>query len=114
MKNYESSVDKGANKAPEDENTHGYIPRRCNFKCYKCRYRGICVIPRKIIETEKRVVRNNLFGNTTLLNNKYRLNGFLSIRGYKRRLLRYLNSKKKKSYDKDSEKKCKNGIFTYQ
>jgi len=101
MQNYDSSVDKS--KAPEEETVNGYVPRRCDFKCYRCRYRGICVIPRKIIDAEKRVTRNNLFGNTTLLNNKYRLNGFPAIRGYKKRLLRDLNSKKKKLYDKDSE-----------
>jgi len=104
MQNYESLSDKGVNKAHEEETVNGYVPKKCDLKCYRCRYRGICIIPRKIIETEKRVTRNNLFGNTTLLNNKYRLNGPITIRSYKRKLLRDLNSKKKKPYDKDSEK----------
>jgi len=103
MENYKS-VNKSASKTSDEENVHGYIPRRCDLKCYKCRYQGICVIPRRIIEARRRFLRNNMFGNRILLNNKYRFNDFLPIFGYKKKLLRYLtNLKKKKLYSKDAE-----------
>jgi len=72
------------------------------LKCYKCRYQGICVIPR-IIEARRRFVRNNIFGNMTLLNNKYGFNGFLKVLGFKKKLLRYLTNPKKKLYGRNSD-----------
>jgi len=101
MQNSKSSTEK--TKASHEDTVHGYVPRRCDLKCYKCRYQGICVIPRKIIEAEKRLIRNNLFRNTILLNNKYRFNDFPRILGYKKNLLRYLTNLKKKPYNKDKK-----------
>jgi len=101
MQNYKS-INKNSNKASE-EIVHGYVPRRCNLKCYKCRYQGICVVPRRLIEASKRTIRNNIFRNMSLLNNKYKFNDFLTTLGYKKKLLRYLTNLKKKLYNKDSK-----------
>lgn len=105
MKNYKSvdkGVNKNSNKASNEETVHVYIPRRCDQKCYKCRYQGICIIPR-MIEARKRSIINNILG-MPVLNSKYKPNDFLIILGYKKRLLRYLaNLKKRKLYSKESE-----------
>jgi len=55
-----------------------------------------------LIDTRKRFVRNSIL-RISLSNNRYRLNEFPQIFGYKKKLLRYLvaNLKKKKSYNKD-------------
>jgi len=104
MQNYKSSVDKNSSKVSNEENIHGYIPRRCDLKCYKCRYQGICIIPRRLIEARKRFIRNSIFGNMSLINNKYRFYDFLTFLGYKKKILKYLtNVKKKKFYNKYSE-----------
>jgi len=101
MQNSSSTVDKRSNEASYEENIHGYIPRKCDFKCYKCRYRGTCIISRRLTEARKPFTRNML-ENTFLNNNKYRLNDLPTTLGYKKRLLRHLISLKKKIY-KDSE-----------
>jgi len=103
MQNYESTANKNSNKKSLEENVHGYIPRRCDLKCYKCRYQGICIIPRRIIEARKRFIRNSMLGNKSPLNNRYRLNDFLPIFDYKKKLLRYLTTLKGKLYRKDLE-----------
>jgi len=105
MQNYKSSIKANSNRTSNEENVHGYIPRKCDFRCYKCRYQAKCVIPRRLTEARKRFIGNNVLGNMTPLNNKYRRNVFLPILGYRKRLLRYLliNHKKKKLYNKDSE-----------
>jgi hypothetical protein len=101
MQNYKS-VNKNSNKSSNEGKVHGYIPRSCDLKCYKCQYQGICIIPRRLIKAKKRSIRNSILGNRIPINNKYKLNDFLQIFGYKRKLLRYLaNLKKKKLYNKD-------------
>jgi hypothetical protein len=103
MQSYKSSVNKNSNITSDEENFHRHIQRRCDLKCYKCRYQGICVIPRRLIEAGKRSIRNNIFGNMSLINNKYRFNDFLKILGYKKKILGYLvTNLKKKLYSKDS------------
>jgi len=102
MRNYGSAV-RRSNNAFEKKNVRGYVPRRCDLKCYKCRYQGICVVPRILIEAGKRTIRNNIFRNMSLLDNKYKFNDFPTILGYKKRLLRYLTNLKKKLYNKDKE-----------
>jgi len=103
MKNSKSSGDKSSNNSSNDENIQGYIPRKCDLNCYKCRYQGVCVIPRRLIEERKRFIRNNMLG-LPLTNDKYRLNDFPIILGYKKKFLKYLNNlKKKKHYNKNSE-----------
>jgi len=105
MRNHKPSINRNSSSACEEENIHGYIPRKCDLRCYKCRYQRICIIPRRLIETRKRSIRNNILRNVTPLNNKYGLNDILPILGYKKKLLRYLvaNYKKKKLYGKDSK-----------
>jgi hypothetical protein len=101
MEDYNSSVNKNSSNASR-ENAHGYIPRRCDLNCGRCRYQGICIIPRMLIDTRKRFVRNSILRNRILINNKYRLNDFPQIFGYKKKLFRYLtNLKKKRLYSKD-------------
>ena len=101
MQNYKR-VNKNSNKSSNEGKVNGYIPRNCDLKCYKCRYQGICIIPRMLIDTRKRFVRNSIL-RISLSNNRYRLNEFPQIFGYKKKFLRYLvaNLKKKKSYNKD-------------
>jgi len=94
---------------------HGYIPSKCDLKCYKCRYQGTCIIPRRLIGARRRyafaIENKNLF-----LNRKYGRNSFgsmlLSLEDYRkifrslvagfpyltRKILRY-------------RRKQKNGIF---
>jgi len=93
------------NRTSNEENLYGYIPRKCDLKCYKCRHQGICIVPRGLIEAGKRSIRNNIFRNVTPLNNKYGLKDFLPILGYKKKPLRYpvAYNKKKKLYSKDSK-----------
>jgi hypothetical protein len=96
-------VDKNPSKPLDEKNVHGYLPRRCDLECYKCQYQGICIIPRRLLEAGKRFVGNNRFRNMSSNNNKYGFNDFLEIFGYKKRLLRYSVTirKKKKLYGKD-------------
>ena len=101
MDDYESA-NKNPNKTSDEEGFHGYVPRKCDLKCYKCRFQGICVIPRRIIDARKQFISNN-FSRSVLHKNGYGLNGFLSILGYKKKLLRYLPDPKKKIYGKDEE-----------
>jgi hypothetical protein len=104
MQNYESASNKNSCKISDEGNVHGYTTRKCDLKCYKCRYQGVCVIPRRIIEARKRFIRNNKLG-MDLFNNEYRFNHFLPIFGYKKKLLIYLvtNPRKRKLYGKDSD-----------
>jgi len=37
-----------------EEKVRGYIPRGCDFKCYKCPHQGDCAIPRRLIEARRR------------------------------------------------------------
>jgi len=100
MQDYKSSTDDIQNKASGEENVYGYIPKKCDLKCYKCRRQGICVILRIFVEARNRSIRNYIF-RTSLPEYKYRLNDFLPI-SFKKKLTRYLtNPKKRKLYNKD-------------
>lgn len=69
---------KSENEQVNEEKVRGYVPKNCDFKCYKCRYQGVCILPRRLIEARRRyaigVENKNL-----LFNRKYRLNSLASI-----------------------------------
>jgi len=72
----ETNSQKSNNKQIDNKNVRGYIPRKCDLKCYKCHYQGICIVPRSLISALGRYVRGNKhFPN----NGEFGLNGMDSV-----------------------------------
>jgi hypothetical protein len=113
MKN-ENSVNKASQKS-KDEKVQGYFPRNCDFKCHKCNYQGVCIVPRMLIEARRRYmfgIENKKF----FLNRKYELNNLtLSLYG---RIFKHINkfSRLNKNFNRYRRKSRNeiNGNLTHQ
>jgi len=79
-----------------EERAGGYVPKHCDLKCYKCRYQGVCIVPRRLMAAWRRYALEN---KNFLLNRKYELNSLSSIllssRNYRKILHSLISSMKR-------------------
>lgn len=106
----ETDSQKSNNRQIDNKNVRGYIPKKCDLRCYKCHYQGFCIVPRSLVSTLGHYVRGNKhFHNNVhnglnilksiLLNSKnYDKSKFLD--GYSILRKKYSRHRKRSHYEK--------------